>query len=128
MRKRRNLYPEGESPAIPKPEVTPNAILDNPELFNLQASAKANLKEFSFTLFSRTFRFETYTIKKVHRITDCDEILCSNEAIMERVLRDNLTPEQHAELIEISGFSYKKNVLGKLIPVQGSIKEWLKKP
>ena len=116
MRERRELYPEGESPAIPKPKVLPNVVLDDPELFNLQASAKANLKEFSFKLFGRTFRFETYTIKKVHKITDCDEIMCSDEAIMARCLNDNLTEAQHAELINITGLSYKKDVLGNKVP------------
>ena len=112
MRKRRELYLEGESPAIPKPEVTPNSILDNPKLFDLQAAAKSNLKEFSFTIFGRTFKFETYTKKEIHKITDCDEILCSNKAIMSRCLRDNLTPEQHAELIRLSGFGYNKDISG----------------
>jgi hypothetical protein len=101
---------------IKKHQAQPNSVLDDPELFDLQESAKANLKEFSFKLFGRTFRFETYTIKEVHKISDCDEILCSNEAIMERVLRDNLTPEQHNELIEITGLSYKKDVLGNKVP------------
>lgn len=104
MRKRRELYPEVESPAIPKPEVTPNAILDDPELFDLQATAKSNLKGFSFTIFGRTFKFETYTKKEIHKITDCDEIMCSNEAIMERVLRDNLTSEQRAEVNRINNW------------------------
>jgi len=116
MRERRELYPEGESPAIPKPEVAPNPVLDDPELFELQASAKANLKEFSFKIFGRTFRFETYTVKEVHKITDCDEIMCSDKAIMARCLNDNLTEAQHAELIEITGLSYKKDVLGNKVP------------
>jgi hypothetical protein len=101
---------------IKKHQAQPNSVLDDPELFDLQESVKANLKEFSFKIFGRTFRFETYTIKEVHKISDCDEILCSNEAIMERVLRDNLTPEQHNELIEITGLSYKKDVLGNKVP------------
>ena len=115
MRERRELYPEGESPAIPKPEVVPNSVLDDPSLFDLQNAVKADMKEFSFKLFGRTFKFQTYTDKEVHKITDCDEIMCSNEAIMARCLNDNLTKEQHAELIEISNFSHKVNIYGKLI-------------
>jgi hypothetical protein len=101
---------------VNKHKPTSNEVLDDPELFDLQASAKANLKEFSFKIFGRTFRFETYTIKEVHKITDCDEIMCSDEAIMNRCVRDNLTPEQHSELIEITGLSYKKDVLGNKVP------------
>lgn len=101
---------------IKKHQAQPNSVLDDPELFDLQESVKVDIKEFSFKLFGRTFRFETYTIKEVHKISDCDEILCSNEAIMERVLRDNLTPEQRNELIEITGLSYKKDVLGNKVP------------
>lgn len=101
---------------INKHRPTPNDILDNPELFELQSAVKANLKSFSFKIFGRTFGFETYTIKEVHKITDCDEIMCSDEAIMSRCLRDNLTPHQHAELTEISGMSYKIDVLGKIVP------------
>lgn len=101
---------------IKKHNAQPNSVLNDPELFKLQKSIKANLKEFSFKLFGRTFRFETYTTKEVRRILECDEILCSDEAIMKRVLNDNLNPEQHAELIKISGLSYKKNVLGNKVP------------
>jgi hypothetical protein len=104
MRKKKELYPEVESPVIPKPEVTLNAILDDPKLFELQAAAKSNLKVFSFTIFGRTFKFETYTRKEIHKITDCDEIMCSNEAIMSRCLRDNLTSEQRAEVDKINNW------------------------
>lgn len=104
MRTRRNLYPEGESPSIEIPKLESNSVLDDPKLFDLQASAKANLKKFSFTIFGRTFRFETYTTKDVHKITECDEIMCSNEAIMSRCLRDNLTPEQRAEVDRINNW------------------------
>ena len=99
-----------------KHNAKPNSVLDDPELFDLQASAKSNLKEFSFKIFGRTFRFETYTVKEVHKITDCDEIMCSDEAIMARCLNDNLNEAQHAELIEITGLSYKKDVLGNKVP------------
>lgn len=95
---------------VKKHKAKPNSVLDDPMLFDLQASAKSNLKEFSFKLFGRIFMFQTYTIKEVHKITDCDEIMCSNEAIMSRCLRDNLTPEQHAELIRLSGFGYNKDI------------------
>jgi len=101
---------------VKKHQAQPNSVLDDPELFDLQKSVKANLKEFSFKLFGRIFRFETYTIKKVHKITDCDEIMCSDEAIMARCLNDNLTEAQHAELINITGLSYKKDVLGDKVP------------
>jgi len=89
---------------VNKHNAKPNTVLDNPELFDLQESVKINLKEFSFKLFGRIFMFQTYTIKEVHKITDCDEIMCSNEAIMERVLRDNLTLEQRAELDKINNW------------------------
>ena len=89
---------------VKKHKAKPNSILDDPMLFDLQASAKSNLKEFSFKLFGRIFMFQTYTIKEVHKITDCDETMCSNEAIMERVLRDNLTLEQRAELDKINNW------------------------
>jgi len=101
---------------VNKHNAKPNSVLDDPELFESQASAKANLKTFSFKLFGRTFTFETYTRKEVHKITDCDEIMCSDEAIMARCLNDNLTEAQHAELIEITGLSYKKDVLGDKVP------------
>jgi hypothetical protein len=89
---------------IEKHKAQSNSVLDDPMLFDLQASAKSNLKEFSFKLFGRIFMFQTYTIKEVHKITDCDEIMCSNEAIMERVLRDNLTLEQRAKLDRINNW------------------------
>lgn len=101
---------------VNKHKPTSNEVLDDPELFDLQASAKANLKEFSFKIFGRTFRFETYTIKEVHKITDCDEIMCSDEAIMSRCVRDNLTIHQHADLTEINSMSYKVDVLGRIVP------------
>ena len=101
---------------VTKHKPTSNEVLDDPELFDLQASAKANLKEFSFKIFGRTFRFETYTIKEVHKITDCDEIMCSDEAIMSRCVRDNLTIHQHADLTEINSMSYKVDVLGRIVP------------
>jgi len=101
---------------VNKHKPTSNEVLDDPELFDLQASTKANLKEFSFKIFGRTFRFETYTIKEVHKITDCDEIMCSDEAIMNRCVRDNLTIHQHADLTEINSMSYKVDVLGRIVP------------
>jgi hypothetical protein len=60
----------------------PNSVLDNPELFDLQESVKINLKEFSFKLFGRIFRFETYsvTIKKTNnKIFDPVEVCSSSE-------------------------------------------------
>jgi len=60
----------------------PNPVLDNPELFDLQESIKINLKEFSFKLFGRIFRFETYnvTIKKTNnKIFEPVEVCSSSE-------------------------------------------------
>ena len=60
----------------------PNPVLDNPELFDLQESVKINLKEFSFKLFGRIFKFETYsvTIKKTNnKIFEPVEVCSSSE-------------------------------------------------
>jgi len=78
-RERREMYPEGESPSIPKREIIPNAVLDDPELFELQAAVKTNLKTFSFKIFGRTFVFETYTRKEKHRVDEPVEP-CSSSA------------------------------------------------
>ena len=98
-----------------KHNAKPNSVLDDPELFDLQASAKSNLKEFSFKIFGRTFRFQTYTVKEVYRITQCDEIICNDEAIMDRCLKDRLTDEQKIELTEM--FENKNNVYGPKVKI-----------
>ena len=42
--------------------------------------------------------------------------MCSDEAIMSRCVRDNLTIHQHADLTEINSMSYKVDVLGRIVP------------
>lgn len=91
-----------------------NDILDDPNLIKLQNQVKTDLKEFSFKLFGRTFRFETYTIKEKHTISEPVDICqSSNQAafICNNITRqDELTKKNLDYILSIPDLEYKEKV------------------
>ena len=64
----------------------------------IKHQVKLKSKGFKVTLFKRTFEFKTYVKVKYRHFLDCDEILCSKDAINKRV--GLMTEEEYGKVEE----------------------------